>query len=166
MSQTVRKYLGVGQILASSVFLFNPEVSVIDPLPDVFGWLLLTMGLTCFADLNDSLAEARRLFLLLTWIGGAQTLSLILLFGLPASAGRNTDFLLLPFVFGTLSVVFAIPAFGKLFDGFLYLGSRLDGTAVFRGAEKKKPWKQRKTNTAAADRLRYFTYAFLIVNRS
>ena len=35
----VKKNLGIGQILLSAVFLFNPEVSVIDPLPDFIGYL-------------------------------------------------------------------------------------------------------------------------------
>lgn len=84
--QKIKKNLGIGQILLSAVFLFNPEVSVIDPLPDFIGYLLLVTGLTCLADLNETLATARKLFLILAWVSGAQLLSVLFLFGAGASA--------------------------------------------------------------------------------
>lgn len=163
MSQRIRKNLGLSQILASSVFLFNPEISVVDPLPDVFGYLLLVTGLTCLAELNESLAQARKLFLFLTWISGAQFASVLLLFGMSSVSERTVDFLLFPFVFGVLSLILALPAFKNLFDGFLYLGSRLDGTAVFRRPERKEGSIPKPRMFSATDSLRFFTYVFLIL---
>lgn len=157
--QKIKKNLGIGQILLSAVFLFNPEVSVIDPLPDFIGYLLLVTGLTCLADLNETLATARKLFLILAWVSGAQLLSVLFLFGAGASADRAMNFLLFPFCFGILSTLLAIPAFKFLFDGLLYLGTRHNGTAVFRGAGKKEPVPGQ---FAAVDHLRFLTYVFLI----
>ena len=156
----VKKNLGIGQILLSAVFLFNPEVSVIDPLPDFIGYLLLAAGLMMFADLNETLAAARKLFFILAAVSGAQFLSVFVLFGIRVAIAREMDFLLFPFCFGTVSVILAIPAFKFLFDGLLYLGTRYDGTAVFRGNDREsaKPRRSR----SATDRLRVLTYGFLI----
>ena len=38
----LKKRLGLGLIAASTIFLFNPDISVIDLLPDLFGYILLS----------------------------------------------------------------------------------------------------------------------------
>ena len=42
----IKKKMGLGLIIASLFFFFNPDISVIDLIPDTVGYILLTLGLS------------------------------------------------------------------------------------------------------------------------
>ena len=47
-----RKRMGFLLIALSALFLFNPDIAVFDLLPDVFGYILLSLGLSSLSYLN------------------------------------------------------------------------------------------------------------------
>ena len=50
-------------LIPALCFLFNPNIAVIDVLPDFIGYIFLCLALSEIADLNDDLAEAKTAFL-------------------------------------------------------------------------------------------------------
>ena len=58
----IKKNFGFGAILVSFIFIFNPNIHLIDLLPDAIGYLLLCLGLSQLADMNDYAQDALKLF--------------------------------------------------------------------------------------------------------
>lgn len=126
-----RKNLGLGLVCIAFLFLFHPTASVIDPLPDVFGYLFLCLGITQLADMNYHFEEALKYFKRMLLASAIQLFSVFLLFGLVTGKERPTAFLLFSFTFAAIEILFLIHAYNEFFEGFLYLGSRMEASAVF-----------------------------------
>ncbi|MCI5512640.1 MAG: hypothetical protein MR471_00785 [Clostridia bacterium] len=127
----LKKNLGLGLIAFAGFFLFNPDLAVIDLLPDFIGYIFMSAGLSLLADINDYMFEARKRFKLMIYVGIAKSVSLFFMFGLTNSANLPYAFLLYPFVFGVIELILLIPAYNNLFDGFLYLGARNGGDSPY-----------------------------------
>lgn len=142
----VKKYLGLGCIVASSFFLFNPDLAVIDLVPDFIGYMLIHYGLTVLADLNDHFDEAQKRFKLMIFVSLAKVISVFMLFGLNDAYMRPYSMLLYPCVFGVVELVLLVPAFKHFFEGLTYLSSRNEGCAAFlyRFPSKRKPPKKER----------------------
>lgn len=119
-----------GAIALSFVFLFNPNVSIIDPLPDFIGHIILSLSLVKLSLVCDGLTDARRAFERMILIDGAKLLALLWVFGIEATSERNSSLMLWSFVFGFLEIAFLAPAFVKLFNGLTELGNFHKNTAI------------------------------------
>lgn len=133
-----RKNLGLGFVLAAFLFLFNPTASIIDPLPDFIGYWLICIGVTQLADMNYHFEESLKYFKRMLIASVVQFLSIFLLFGMVTGKERPTTFLLLSFIFAAVEILFLLRAYNEFFEGFLYLGSRMEASAVFRISEGAK----------------------------
>lgn len=162
----VKKSFGLGCIIASSFFLFNPDLAVIDLVPDFIGYMLINYGLTVLADLNNHFEEAKKRFKLMIFVSLAKLLSVFMLFGLNDGYMRPYSMLLYPCVFGVIELVLLIPAFKHFFDGLTYLSSRNDGSAAFlyRFPSKRKCRKNEKRVPLRniTERTYSFTVFFLV----
>ena len=58
----LKKNMGFGQIIAALFFLFNPDISIIDVLPDFIGYIILSVALSKIAMISESLYDAKRAF--------------------------------------------------------------------------------------------------------
>ena len=186
-----RKNLGLGLVCLSFLFLFNPVLAVIDILPDFIGYLLLCIGISQLADMNYHFEEALRYFKRMIVVSVIQTFSIFLLFGFVTGQERPTAFLLFSFTFAVVEVIFLVHAYNQFFEGFLYMGSRMEATAVFnseaylkrqeqrqmrkekrleRGNERRR-WKNRpplrskpqRAPTGATTRMANFTILFVVL---
>lgn len=63
------KTMGFFWLTLGVCFLWDPIVGVADFLPDIIGWLLITVGISALADLNDDIAEAQSSFRRMLWVG-------------------------------------------------------------------------------------------------
>lgn len=149
----VRKNMGFPYIIIAFCFLFNPDISVVDLLPDFIGYIFLLLGLRCLSDINGYLSDSYGYFKKALWVSVAKFASVFVLFGLVQPNESAVSFLLFPFVFSVLELIFIIPGYKSLFDGMNYLGTRLDGKAVF----ERKP--NRKKNVT--ERLAGYTFFFV-----
>jgi hypothetical protein len=123
--------------LPALIFLCNPNVQGLDILPDFIGYLLLVAGLRRVSLLDESFAEASRLFRRMAWLSAAQLIGIFWIFTVPSAEEVPTLVLLLCFVMGVLELMTVLPACRQLFHGLSYIGSRMDGTVLFtpvRGA--------------------------------
>ena len=138
------------------VFLFNPNLNIVDILPDFIGYALLCIFLSKLSDMNEDIAVATKGFLRAFFVDVAKLASIFLVFGNQNPQEQNTLLLLLSFVFAVLELLILFPAYKALFNGFITLGYKFPNTAVLG-----KVSANAKANHT--ERARLFTFIFLIV---
>ena len=138
------KYLGLGIAAISAIFLFNPDVAIIDVLPDFIGYTLLAISLRFARDLSPHFENAWRKFRILALMTFFKTLSLFWVFGgLTSAQERPTMMLLLSFCFCLCELIWGIPAWRSLIEGFI-LHSQTSGgeyPLIEKGAKSYRPGK-------------------------
>ena len=146
--------MGFWWIAAALIFFFNPNINIIDPLPDFVGYLLLCIGLSKLADLNETIDQAVNGFRKMILIDAGKWLALVWVFGLSVTSERNSSLLLWTFVFSVLELIFLLPAYAKLFEGISQLGYFYPNRAIFgTKAGKKTP----------TDKMRIWTVIFVVL---
>ena len=133
------------------IFLFNPNITVIDPLPDFIGYILICAALYRLCDLGGGLTEAYEAFKKMALIDAGKLLAVIWIFGMTVPSERNTSILLWTFVFSLVELIMLLPAYTKLFAGLTALGYRFPSDALF-GMRKKG---------SRTDAMRNLTYGFV-----
>lgn len=148
----LKKNMGFGQIIAAVFFLFNPDISIIDVLPDFIGYMLMASGLSHLAMINNELEEAYAKFKKMIIVGLCKPLAIFLLYGVFDSSEHASGSLLFVFSFAVVELIFAIPAYACLFDGIIYLSGRRGARAVFKPKGKK----------TVGEKAKRFTFVFII----
>ncbi len=120
------KRLGIGYFIASAIFLFNPYINIVDLLPDFFGYLFLIKALTKWADLCPNIADAMESLGKLRWFMLLKMAAMLLV-----PLVDDTYVLVLTFAFLAIEYIYLIPSLGRIFDGFVYFGTRFNGHAIF-----------------------------------
>ncbi len=140
-------------LLASGfVFIINPNISIIDPLPDFIGYIIISLALTKLSLLCEALTDARRAFERMILIDGGKTLALVWVFGMESASERASSLLLWSFVFSTLEAIFLIPSYFKLFKGLSDLGDYHPNTSIHNTEGKK----------SHTDKIKLFTIVFIV----
>ena len=152
--------MGIAYILAGVFFLFNPNINVVDVLPDFVGYLLIYRGLFHASFLSDNLRQARDLIWKLAMITAVRAASAVLL---PYTSDTFT--LLLVFIFAVLEAMYAIPAITTVFEGAYAVGTRLDCPSIYHTVERKKRTKQGIVTRVVegAERFKIFTVVFFLL---
>ncbi len=136
-----RKRMGFLLIALAPLFLWNPDIAVFDLLPDVIGYLLLSLGMSSLSYLNHHFEESAKRFYRMVAISAARLAFVLVLFGMVNSTDRPTTMLLGNFVFGVLELMTLLPAYHHLFEGFIYAGSRQGvGQSIFKPTAWSKFW--------------------------
>ncbi len=147
--------MGLGWVAIGVLFFCNPNIGIIDLLPDFFGYIFLCRGLSRLADLNDSINGAVSIFKKMILIDGGKWLALLWVFGISTPVEQSSSLLLWSFVFAVAEMICLIPAYYKLFDGFNQLGYFYTNTSIFVQGESKKK--------NVTDRIRNLTVAFVLL---
>jgi len=138
------KYLGLGIAAISAIFLFNPDIAIIDVLPDFIGYTLLAVSLRFARDLSPHFENAWRKFRILAVMTFFKTLALLWVFGgLTSAQERPTMMLLLSFCFCLCELIWGIPAWRSLIEGFV-LHSQTSGgeyPLIEKSAKSYRPGK-------------------------
>ena len=113
--------MGIGFIICGVIFLLNPNINIVDILPDIIGYLLIYHGLFRFSDIDDRLASAREKA---KWLIIVSAVKFIFVLMLPSSS--DSDVLLFTFCFAVVELLLCIPLFTEFFGGMNYLCSRFD----------------------------------------
>lgn len=146
-----KSIVGWWQLSVALVFLFNPNVGLVDFLPDFIGYMLLCRALSRLSLIDDRIDDAHRLLRRMVYITVARFSALFVTFGFVPYSDRATMMLLLSFVFDVMELYTVIPALLKLSDGILYLSERHGGEAAYYIPAKRRSRKnitQKMTTTA------------------
>ena len=117
----ISKKMGLGYIIASLFFFFNPDINIIDIFPDVFGYMLLCAGLSKLSFINSEFEEAAARFKKMIFVSLGKLVAFITLFGVFNESERTFGFLLFTFSFMVLDLIFLLPATKSMFEGFVQL---------------------------------------------
>ena len=163
------KMIRFGLLICGLVFFCNPNLNIVDILPDCIGCLLIVLALTKLGDLCADIGEAKHAFTTLFWITLSKLPAVILLMWITGkNASEETMWLVFTFCYAVAETVFAMRAFSLLFDGLAYLGTRQEG-GEFLYVWTSKPQKtdadgaSRRVRSKRIEHLMHATSAFLVV---
>ena len=148
-----RSYINFKAIGFSLIFLLNPNIGVIDFLPDFIGYIILCSLLVPLADISDTVGEALNAFKRMVYIDACRIIAIMWVFGFADGSERTSSILLWTFTFGALEMIFLIPAFVKLFGGLVELGYLYDNKSVLGS--------KRQGGKNYTDKIRSFTVFFV-----
>jgi hypothetical protein len=158
MNSLIKKKKGrfYGCILFSLVFLFNPNISVIDILPDFVAYFILARLFLYPSDCAPHFEEARIAFRRLGWLNFLKFFGFLVMILVKRGNSSDNDIIpLVTFVFAFLEVLLMVIAIRKTFDALFYLGNRSDALATI------KPFYIAKIKVRAED-VRNLSYLFAV----
>ncbi|MBQ9069884.1 MAG: hypothetical protein IJY23_00870 [Clostridia bacterium] len=145
--------IGYKWLIFALVMLFNPNIQLIDLLPDFIGFFILAKFLEKAADAAPYFEEAREAFLKLGFVNLFKFPALILVRAVRSHNTLDNDILaLMTLVFAVLEIIYLIPAIKNLFDALSYLGERGNAESLIKS-----------DSLISTDALRSFTLAFAIL---
>lgn len=150
------KCLGLSSIVWAFVFLFNPNLNIVDILPDFIGYAIICAALSKIADMNEDIATASKGFVRALFADIVKFVCIFFVFATSNPEEKNTLLLLVAFVFEVVELLLLIPAFKALFSGLIQLGYKFENKAVLG----RKNTISRKNYT---EKIAALTYTFLIV---
>lgn len=124
-----RKPVDIRWILAGLLFFINPNVSVLDVLPDFVGAALVIAGFMHLAEIDERAKSAQKALMILAFVNGIRCLSLLLL----TESDGTVWPLIFTFVFGAGEATLFIYGMLKLYAGITYQAMRRDCPAVYTG---------------------------------
>lgn len=142
-----KSIVSLWRLTAALIFLFDPNIGLVELLPDFIGYLLLCSALTGVSFIDDRIAEALTLLRRMVLITLGRFLALFVTYGVVPYSDRSTMVLLLSFVFGIAELCTVIPAILKLSEGVLYLAERHGGEAVYYVPPRRKGGRERRNIT-------------------
>lgn len=154
MRTAEKKQISWGLFAVAFLFLFNPNITIIDPLPDFLGYIILSVALSKLAMINEHIYEAKRAFDRMIIVDVGKIIAILWVFGIDSVSEQNTSLLLWSFIFGVLEILFAIPAFTKLFEGLSTLGDFHSNFSI-HGTSKK-------SQKSYTQKIKSFTVFFIV----
>lgn len=124
--------MGFGALVVAPFVLFNPDMAIVDVLPDFIGYFLIAFGITSISYICPQTEAARARFFVASAVELAKFVAMFLIFGLANQNERPVMILLAVFAFAVVELIVLLPAWCGLFDGLLYLGTRTGAMAPYR----------------------------------
>ncbi len=138
-------------LVIAVLMLFNPNVNILDPLPDFIGHFIIARALVHAARRVPFFEEARIGFLKLALISVAKYPAFLLMVMIRGGNTLDNDVItLFSFSFAVVEVIFTVKAVNDLFAGISYLGARTGAASVIG-------------ENPTADKLRSFTLFFSVL---
>lgn len=146
------------QLMLCLVFLFNPNVNVIDILPDFVAYFALARILERAADSAPYFEETRKACVKLAWLSLAKLPAFLLIVFIRSHNTLDNDvYAMMSTIFAVLEITLLIILIKNLFSALFYLGER--GGAVSLIA----PFPARRAGrTVRPEALRSYTVAFAV----
>ncbi len=146
---------GFTSIAIASAFLFNSNINIIDIIPDVIGYIIMSIALVNLSFLSEDIAKAAKNFRYMILVGLFKFVSFIWLVGLKRPDEQSTGTLLMTFVFAVIEVTILYIAYSDLFGGLQSLGFLHKNTAVLG--------KKRGSDKSHTERIKRATLFFLVL---
>lgn len=132
-------------------FIFNPEMALMDFIPDFIGYALLLIPLSRLRDVSERFDDVRRQINIALLVNLGKYLALFLAFGVigQKEGGSASSIMMFSLIFAALDVLFVGAAFRTLFDAFGKAGEKCGALSVIGHKEKHR---RGKTVTAKRNR--------------
>ena len=126
-----RSRKGTWLVIFALVTLFNPNINLIDPLPDFIGYFILCRVFLRAADAAPYFDEARRAIMRLAYVNIGKIFGLIVI-GITRSGNTASYdiYALVTLVFSAAEIICLIPAVKNTFAALDYLGERTDAVSL------------------------------------
>lgn len=146
-------------LIFSAVFLINPNINVVDIMPDFISWFILARLFARAADSAPYFEEARSAFLKLGWINLAKIPAFFLIITIRSKDTLdNNVFALFSLSFFAVELMFLLPCVKNLFTALFHLGERTDALSLITPIDS--PFSKIRKITPEA--LKECTYFFFI----
>ena len=144
------KATSASAVIFALVMLFNPNVNIIDILPDFIGYFILAHSFERASDCAPYFAEARSSFIKLGFVSLLKIPALfVAVFARSQNTMDNDIIVLLTLLFTIAEIILVISAVKNIFDALSYLGQRSEASSLIN-------------HSMSVDELRNFTMIFLI----
>ena len=141
-----------GWLIFAFVMLFNPNIQLIDILPDFIGYFILAKFFEKAADAAPYFEEARASFVRLAYINLFKLPALILVRIVRSGNTLDNDIVaLMALVFAAIEIIYIIPAIKNIFDALTYLGERTEAKSLLASG-----------SLVSTEALKSFTFVFAI----
>lgn len=130
--ETKRKSIYPSVIFAL-IFLFNPNISVIDILPDFIAYFVLSKAFLYASDCAPHFEQARVAFKKLGWLSFAKFFGLIVIFLVRRQNSSDSDIIpLVTLAFAICEILLSVIAIRHIFNALFYLGNRSIALATIK----------------------------------
>ena len=121
------KNLRTGCLFAAAFFLFNPNITILDLLPDFIGYLLILRAISGLRDIIPHFEEASLALRRLLWMTALRLPAFITMMG---QVTVNAEFrTLVALCFGIVELILLYPFIREFFAGMDYIGERFGATS-------------------------------------
>ncbi|MBQ1259461.1 MAG: hypothetical protein IIX97_05070 [Clostridia bacterium] len=146
-------------------FIFNPEMALMDVIPDFIGYVLMLIPLFKLRDVNDRFDDARKQTWIALLINVGKYAALFLSFGAigQKEGGAASSIMMFSLVFAVLDIIFTASAFRALFDALGKVGERSGSLSVIGHAEKKRRGLTVSSKKNRTEKIASSTFIFIIV---
>lgn len=143
-------------LVLSLVFLFNPNINMIDILPDFVGYFILSSLFFHASDCAAHFEEARVAFKRLAWLNLAKIPALaVIVFIRSGNTVDNDVYAMMSLSFAAVECILSFSAIKNIFEALMHLGQRTDAAALIT------PYKISSTRLFTPEALRTLTYIFV-----
>ena len=154
--KTKKRFYGL--LVTALVFLFNPNVNMIDILPDFIGYFILARIFIDAADCAPYFEEARVAFYRLGWLNVAKAPAFMLIILIRRGDTMDNDvYALMSITIAALEIILTVMAIKSIFSALFHLGERTNAEALIT------PFYINKKEKFAPESLRFLTYTFFTV---
>lgn len=155
MSGRLNKNIGFSLIVFAFFFIFEPNYSLLDVLPDFIGHVIICFAIINMADINPHISDAFKGFRLAAIVNALKIVAIFALKNYFADGEQTFGTLIFAFVFAVADIVILLPAFKNLFSGLLSLGMSHDGQAIY--------FTRREGGKNATEKIYSLTVSFLVI---
>ncbi len=132
-----RPLFPVSALIVAAWFLFNPNITILDLLPDAVAYFLILYALRHLTSFVPYMQEAADAFRKLFYISLLKIPAFVLM---ATMATTRITITLFSLTFAVVELVFLFPAFRNLFEGLFYMGERFGCFAAIKApSDGKKP---------------------------
>ena len=144
------KATSASAIIFAVVMLFNPNINIIDILPDFIGYFVLAKVFEPASDCAPYFHEARSSFIKLGLVSLLKIPALLIIsFARSKNTMDNDIIVLFSLIFAIAEIILVVTAVNNIFTALAYLGQRSEAESII-------------TYSMSIDDLRIFSHIFLI----
>lgn len=124
-SEKTKKVLNGGLLVLGAVFLFNPNISVIDVLPDFIACVCIIVATSKLSEMISYFDDARAAFIKLAIVSFSRIPIWMMIVSVTADhTEQRSLYTVFTLAYLVVEMIYALPAFKSLFAGFAYLAER------------------------------------------